>query len=321
MKASWLTLAACLAPLCFTAAGCKRDPTPAAQAKPVALAATAVDAGTGAGDLPMPRPEDLPGFPIDALSPPAAKQLFAFAQDDFCYCGCPHTVEACLKAHSTCPHAKRMLMLAATYAASGAKSAEIVKSLNDYYASFAQDKRNTFQLDPGMCMGPPTAPVTLVEFSDFECPYCARARPIVEKLVAEGKGAVRLCFKPFPLSMHAHSHQAAEAVLYAEAHGKFWQMHDLLFENQKSLEDPDLKKYAEQLGLDGDALLKAVHGESYALQIDASRAAGDKAGVEGTPAIFINGRPLMLAPSYDLIAHAVQDELEWTQNHGHWAAD
>jgi protein-disulfide isomerase len=317
VKSFWLT-AACVA---LVISGCKRESSeskPAANPTPIAAVA---DAGPLTAELPTPRPEDLPGFPIEELPEPAQKQLFAFAQDDFCYCGCPHTVQACLKEHKACRHAKRMMLLAASDAMSGAKSAEISTLLNTYYGSFAPEKRFTFDLANAACQGPETAPVTLVEFSDFECPYCALARPMLEQLVASAKGQVRLCFKPFPLQVHPHSGPAAEAAMFARSKGKFWEMHDLLFQNQQSLEENDLRAYASRVGLDPDELVKAVRDQRFAAEIDASKEEGKKAGVQGTPSIYVNGRPLVLPVSTDTLAHAIQDELEWKQNGGHWTAD
>lgn len=327
MKASWFKLASCLVPLVFVAATCKREAPPEKPAAPAPSGTTASTAPSEpatppvSAELPTPRQEDLPGFPVSELPEPAAKQVFAFAQDDFCYCGCPHTVQGCLKEHGGCRHAKRMMLLASAEAVGGAKSAEIAKSLNDYYASFAADKRNTFDLKGVACQGPADAPVTLVEFSDFECPYCKLARPLLEQLVTAEKGKLRLCFKPFPLGVHPHSQPAAEAAMYAKAHGKFWEMHDLLFEKQQSLENADLKTYAQQVGLDGDDLLKAVETQKYQAEINASKEEGKRAGLQGTPAIFLNGRPLILPISPETLAHAIDDELEWKQNNGHWAAD
>ena len=323
MKASWPKLAACLLPLTIVAATCKRDVPPSPPTGTTGTVAApslpeAVDSGPPGAELPTPRPEDLPGFPIAGMPEPAAKQLFAFAQDDFAYGGCPHTVQECLKLGDR--HAKRMMLLAAADAEAGAKSSEITKVLNDYYESFAADKRFTFDLSHVACRGPADAPVTLVEFSDFECPYCAMARPMLEQLVDVEKGRVRLCFKPFPLAAHPHSQPAAEAAMYALEKGKFWEMHDEMFQNQQNLEDTNLKAYAQKVGLDGDDLLRAVQSQKYASVINASKEEGKKAGVEGTPSIYINGRPLILPPGPQILVHAIDDELEWKQNNGHWAS-
>jgi protein-disulfide isomerase len=321
VKTSWLKLCACLLPLTFTAATCKREQPPEPARDPVVVAPV-TDAGHAlTADLPMPTANDLPGIPVEQLPEAAAKQLFAFAQDDFCFCGCPHTVQGCLKDHASCRHARRMMMIASAEAVAGAKSAEITRTVNDYYGSFAPDKRATIDLAGFACRGPATAPITVVEYSDFECPYCRVARPILEALESGSGGKVRLCFKPFPLQAHPHSGPAAEAAMYALSKGKFWPMHDLMFENQQALDTADLKSYAQKVGLDGDELLMAIASSRFAAPITASKEEGKKAGVQGTPAIYVNGRPLSLPFAPELLQHAIDDELEWQQNHGHWAQD
>jgi protein-disulfide isomerase len=323
---SWPTLGISLAAVTLVAATCKRDqkadvpPAPAPVVAPPAASSSGAAAPPGETALRTPAPDDLPGFPISELPEPAAKQLLQFAQDDFCYCGRPNTVQGCLRDHH-CRHAKRMLMVAAGEAAQGAKSSELVKLLNDYYASFADDKRTAFDVQNAACTGPDSAPVTLVEFSDFECPFCAMARPMLEQLVKDEGGKLRFCFKTFPLSVHPHSGPAAEAAYYAREHGKFWEMHDLMFQNQGSLDNDSLKGWAQKAGLDGDELIKAVVTEKYAASITASKEEGKKAGVQGTPSIFLNGRPLVLPIAEELLRHAIDDEIEWKSNGGHWSAD
>lgn len=322
MKTSWLKLCACLLPLTFTAATCKREQPAETPRERIAPAAAPADGGPAPlAELPVPTAGDLPGIPVAELPEAAAKQLFAFAQDDFCYCGCPHTVQGCLKEHTPCRHARRMMMLATAEAVAGAKSAELTRTLNEYYASFAAEKRATIDLAQAACRGPATAPVTVVEYSDFECPYCRVARPILEELEQHSGGKVRLCFKPFPLQAHPHSGPAAQAAMFALSKGKFWPLHDLMFQNQQALELADLKAYAQQVGLDGEAMLQAINAQQFAAQINASKEEGKKAGVQGTPAIYVNGRPLSLPFSPELLQHAIDDEVEWQQNHGHWAQD
>jgi 2-hydroxychromene-2-carboxylate isomerase len=94
-----------------------------------------------------------------------------------------------------------------------------------------------------------------------------------------------------------------------------------MFQNQQALDNENLKAYAQKVGLDGDELLKAVQTQKYQAQITASKEEGKRAGIEGTPSIYINGRPLVLQPAAPLLNHAIEDELEWKQNNGHWGAD
>jgi len=213
-----------------------------------------------------------------------------------------------------------MALLAAREAAAGAPSVEISVMLSKYYLSF-RERRQTFKIDPRMCMGPSDAKVTFMEFSDFECPYCNSARPVLEKFVKESAPQVRLCFAPFPLPAHPHAIQAAQAALYARDHGKFWPMHDALFEKQTQLSDETIRGLAEQLGMSGADLGKALDSGKLRAEVEASKERGVSAGVDATPTIFVNGRKLSLLASPEVLSVTAQDELEWTNNHNAWVVD
>src|SRR5712671_68908 len=134
------------------------------------------------------------------------------------------------------------------------------------------------------------APIALVEYGDYECPYCGQAYPIV-KAIQERLGN-RLCFafRNFPLAnSHPHAEHAAEAAEAAGAQGKFWEMHDMLFENQEALEDEDLAQYAALLGLNAPRLMAEVIEGAYAERVRQDFTTGVRAGVNGTPSFFING--------------------------------
>lgn len=138
--------------------------------------------------------------------------------------------------------------------------------------------------------GPIKAPFALVEYGDYECPYCGEAYPIV-KAVQRRLGD-RLCFafRNFPLAnSHPHAEHAAEAAEAAGAQGKFWEMHDLLFENQDSLDDEALARYAQAAGLDASRLIAEVGAGAHMARIREDFKSGARAGVNGTPTFFVNG--------------------------------
>jgi len=139
-------------------------------------------------------------------------------------------------------------------------------------------------------MGPATAPVTIVEFSDFECPFCSRVGGPLKQAVAHYDGKVRLVFKQFPLNFHKNAQLAAEASLAAAEQGRFWEMHDALFQNQKALSRPDIEAFAEGLGLDMDRFRNALDTKSFRDEVAADVKLGQQVGVRGTPTVFINGR-------------------------------
>ncbi len=137
--------------------------------------------------------------------------------------------------------------------------------------------------------GPEKAKVTVVEFSDFQCPYCSRAATVTNQIKKKYPEGVRFVFRQFPLSFHKNAHLAAEAALAAGAEGKFWEYHDVLFQNQKQLDRASLEKYATDLGLDMAAFKKALDDGTYKQAVDDDIALGEKVAVRGTPTMFING--------------------------------
>ncbi|MEE9383826.1 MAG: thioredoxin domain-containing protein [Nannocystaceae bacterium] len=138
--------------------------------------------------------------------------------------------------------------------------------------------------------GPADAKVTLVEFSDFQCPYCSKAAETVHQVQEKYGDKVRLVFRQFPLSFHANAHGASQAALAAHQQGKFWQYHDLLFANQSALTREDLEKYAEQLNLNMGPFRKALDSETYKEAVDGDLELGKLVAVNGTPTIFLNGK-------------------------------
>ncbi len=133
------------------------------------------------------------------------------------------------------------------------------------------------------------AKVTVVEFSDFECPYCSRAASVANQIKKKYTKDVRFVFRQFPLSFHKNAHLASQAALAAGAEGKFWEFHDKLFENQKALGRDNLEKYAGELGLDMDKFKKALDDGTYKAAVDKDIELGNKVAVTGTPTMFING--------------------------------
>ncbi len=132
--------------------------------------------------------------------------------------------------------------------------------------------------------------ITLVEYGDFECPYCGEAYPIVKEIQKIKGDVLRFVFRNFPLSeMHRHALRAAYAAEAAGKQGKFWEMHDLLFENQENLDDKDLRLYAEELSLDMNKFAKDMDSDDVAKKVQEDIMGGIQSGVNGTPTFFING--------------------------------
>jgi protein-disulfide isomerase len=262
---------------------------------------------------------DVPGFDFGRLPAPAKRELATLLTDEFDYCGRPLTLLASLKKGDACKHTRRLVGLAAMQAAEGAAANEIIVALSKYNQGFNK-ARASFKLDERQCLGPKDAKVTLVEFSDFECPYCAAARPILEEFVQK-KQNVRLCMLPFPLQQHPNAAYAGQAVLFARDAGKFWPVHDALFDNQLSLSEDFIKKLLAKQGLDVKAFEKAVESKKYLPELEASKDAGKKAGVESTPSLYVNGRKYGLGLNFDTLSLAVDDELDWLAGNAAWPSN
>lgn len=152
--------------------------------------------------------------------------------------------------------------------------------------------------------------VTIEVFSDFQCPYCAGLAKPIHELQSKGVEGVRLGvkFRHFPLSFHGDAQLAHQAALAAEQQGKFWEMHDLLFANQAALKRADLVGYAKRLGLNPERFGQDLDGDAGKARIAADQAQGAKAGVNGTPTFFVNGKQYTGAKSYEQLSQLVRDE-------------
>lgn len=149
----------------------------------------------------------------------------------------------------------------------------------------------------GPSKGPKDAPITIVEFSDFQCPACSSGERLVAEVLKSFPDKVRVVYRDFPLNIHPNAPKAAEAAHCADDQGKYWDMHAKLFENQRALEVPSLKEYAKALGLDQAKFDKCLDsGEKKAL-VDEGLKAGEELAITGTPSFFVNGIPLTLEGS------------------------
>jgi len=156
----------------------------------------------------------------------------------------------------------------------------------------ASGPAQAINLEHAPTRGPAAAPISLVEFSDFECPFCAETAPVVHQLLAAYPTQVRFAFKHYPLPMHKESPLAHEAALAAAAQGKFWEMHDALFVGQDKLTRDDLIAKARQLNLDVPRFTRDLDSHRFKPAVDADRQEGNRLGVDGTPFFFINGHAI-----------------------------
>ncbi|MGV3625608.1 MAG: DsbA family protein [Archangium sp.] len=164
----------------------------------------------------------------------------------------------------------------------------------------------------GPSIGPKDAKIVIVEFADFECPYCTRAGETVKEVMKAYEGKVRLVFKHYPLSFHPKAPRAAAAAWCAEAQGKFWEFHDSLFASSE-LDEDALKMQASNIGLDGTKFSKCLESQAAMEAVKKDLEAGKTAGVDGTPAFFINGIMLSGAQPEDAFRRVIDAELQRLQ--------
>jgi protein-disulfide isomerase len=188
-----------------------------------------------------------------------------------------------------------------------------LKSLRKQYAVHVSLEPPRFAVtadadDPAR--GPADAPVTIVEFSDYQCPYCVRAQQTIEDVVAKYKGRVRLVFRDFPLSIHPNAVPAAIAADCARAHGKYWEMARAMFGDQSRLAPPDLAHTAATLGMDSTAFRACMESPESRTEVDHDTADGRALGISGTPTFYVNGIMIVGAREADVFERTIDAELD-----------
>ena len=199
------------------------------------------------------------------------------------------------------------------------KQAKLQQARQDYYkrlreqagvSIFLQKPKVEVAYDPARLRGNPKAPVVIVEFSDFQCPYCRSVQPTLKNLLAKYEGRVSLSYRDLPLrDIHPQAQMAAEASRCAGEQGKFWEYHDLLFENPNKLNREGLVEQARSLKLDEKQFDSCLSSDKYKTQIEEDRQAGLRAGVNGTPGFFINGNMVSGNQPQDSFERVIEAEL------------
>jgi protein-disulfide isomerase len=193
------------------------------------------------------------------------------------------------------------------------------QALTDFTDELAADKEVVYLVEPfradidvegSPALGPADAPVTFVVFSDFECPYCQVFAQTMQQVKSEYGNRVRVVFRQFPLNIHPNAPKAAEASLCAFEQDKFWEMHDLMFEEQRQLDKTALIDKAERLDLDIPEFEACLDSGKFAEQIEKDMQAATRMGVEGTPAVFMNGMQVVGgAVGYEALVETIEEEI------------
>jgi len=230
----------------------------------------------------------LPGLDTSVLTPRERREWSGYVSEFLAPCAdVPVSVAQCVAEKRACPRcapAAKFLFKAVR----DGMSREQVETL--YKNRFAADRIKQVPIENSPIRGPEGAAITIVEFADFECPYCAVTAPRLEKAIEANPKQVRLVYKFMPLQAHVHGEPAARAAIAAGEQKKFWEMHKKLFENQKRLEQADLEGYAKDLGLDLARFRADMQAPGTTERLARDRKLADSLGVKGTPTIYINGR-------------------------------
>ena len=188
--------------------------------------------------------------------------------------------------------------------------AELRKAAPPVMVSFEPPRHPIALVESDPALGPSSAPVTVVEFSDFQCPFCQRVAPTLKKLRETYGDKVRVVWKDFPLTqIHPEAFKAGEAAHCAGEQGKYWEYHDRLFANQQALQPDSLKKYAADLGLDAAKFNACLDTSKYGDRVREGVVQGSRLGVSSTPTLYINGRLLSGAHPYETFVRIIDEEL------------
>ncbi len=221
-------------------------------------------------------------------------------------CGEPVSVARCIAESGKCKQCVPAARYVARLVDDGYSRGEIRDIYRVRYGEDTRVEKLTSRDSP--LLGSPMAPVTIYEFSDFQCPHCKMASPYLKKIVEESNGKVKLVFKHYPLPGHPKAREASKASIAAHKQGKFWEMHDLLFEKQDELQAANLDDYAEKLGLDMKRFKADMRSKEADKKIEADLAEGNAAGVDSTPSIYVNDRRFVFPPNQ--LGAYVREELD-----------
>jgi protein-disulfide isomerase len=235
---------------------------------------------------------DLPGVDWHGITGERKQAALKFIREESCTCGCSMKIAECRMKDAACGYSRKLASVAMKGFSEG-KTASVVRAEMKKAAAEPPpvlEDPVKISLDGDPSKGPENARITIVEFSDFQCPFCSTAVAHANEVVRKYPKDVRLVFKQFPLDSHAQAQFGAEASLAAQAQGKFWQMHDLLYAGFPDLSRKTVLGYAKQIGLDVNRFTADLDSRKFKARVRSEEQEGEAAGVGGTPTFFFNGR-------------------------------
>jgi protein-disulfide isomerase len=259
---------------------------------------------------------NLPAVDFSGMSPLRARALRRLLRNDDCTCGCGMKIAECRVKDPSCSYSKGIAAAMGDALRAGKNENEAIEAAKA--SKWAHGPQPPKLLEDPVAIptagspvrGPAGAGLTLVEFSDFQCPYCYLAAAKLDAVLKAYPGKIKLVFKQFPLDTHSQAALAAAAAIAAHHQGKFWPMHDALFAHRHELSRPSILALARNAGLDMKRFEADLDSGETKKAIASDLQDGDRAGVEGTPSIYINGRKYNGALDLPAIRTIIDDELK-----------
>lgn len=260
---------------------------------------------------------NLPGVDLSKLSDSQKATVLKILREGECSCGCNMKLAECRVVDPSCSYSNGLAAAIVDAIQHGKSETEAIAAANA--SKWAHVQQPKLLDDPvkiptagAPVLGPPNAPITIVEFSDFQCPYCAAAVPQINALLKAYPSQVKLIFKQFPLEIHSQAELAAQAAVAAQKQGKFWALHDAMFANRDDLSRNNLILLAKRAGLDTNRFQADMDSTEVRETVVRDVQDGNQAGVEGTPTIFINGQRYNGAITVETLKPILAAELKHT---------
>lgn len=261
--------------------------------------------------------QSLPGVDLDGLSSAQKTSVLKLLREQSCSCGCNMMVAECRVKDPTCSYSKGLTAAIIDAIKSGKTEKEALAAAASSHWAHVEapkllDDAIKIPTEGSPSLGPANAPITLVEFSDFECPYCALAVPQIKALMKAYPTQVRLIYKEYPLETHPHADLAAAAALAGHKQGKFWQMHDAMYAHRDNLSRKTIMELAKENGLDTEKFENDMDSTDVRESVVRDVQDGETAGVEGTPTLFVNGQHYNGSIDFAALKPVLEAELKHT---------
>jgi protein-disulfide isomerase len=271
------------------------------------MATSFAGSAAAGGKIPW---DKIPGVRTSDFKAGFISQVEQKLEEIKCYGRCTESVADCLQKDP--PHTSAIrLARDAFFLMAGKKGPEEIQKWMEARKKMAHPEwTHSFSLEGIVPLGKKDAPVIIVEFSDFRCPYCAKLAPLLEQVVKASDGKARLYFKQFPIKGRPRSLEASKACVAAQAFGKFWEYCGMLFANRSDLSETALLAMAKKVGIDPDRFKKEMGREEVLNRIADEKMEGLRARIKGTPTVFINGKEVILEPTRELLRDRIQEELD-----------